>query len=224
MEALFNNLYIYEIVLLFLGVFLFMILSVSFVYYIIKGKEIKKLLFFFMISIIMIGYPSIQEIQIEKDKIAITKYKEQIRENPNDSLAIEKTEELIGSLEGRAKTTKDIARISEAYLLLEKPDKAIVLANKAISKENNNLEEERKAEESIEKDEIKNKNWIITLASYKKAAVLQKDIKSNRVSIKDTSQIKKRLKNIHALNNKTQQYLNKKYLSKKRIKIKEMNQ
>ncbi|MFY0630374.1 MAG: hypothetical protein JXR05_08330 [Flavobacteriaceae bacterium] len=209
MEALLNNLYIYEIVLLFLGVFLFMILCGVLVYYVVKKENIKKLLFFFMIPIIMIGYPSIQEIQIEKDKIAISKYKEQIRENPNDSTAIEKTEELIGSLEGRAKTTEDIVRISEAYLLIDKPRQAIDLVDRALVKEKNTSTKETKKN---------TENNFNTLVSFKKAAVLQQDIQANKISIQDTSQIKKRLKNIPTLNPKTQQYLNKRYLSKKRIK------
>jgi len=208
MYALFNNLYIYEIVLLFLGVFLFMILSGSFIYYIIKGKEIKKLLFFFMIPIVMIGYPSIQEIQIEKDKIAIVKYKEQIRENPNDSTAIAKTEELIKKLESRATNPEDIAKISEAYLLIEKPEKAIAFADKALEKEENN---------STEKKKIDQKKRINTLMEYKKIANFQKDLKANKISIKDTFQIKKRLNNFTVINGKTQQYLNKKYFPKKGI-------
>ncbi|MBL4604879.1 MAG: hypothetical protein JKY02_04240 [Flavobacteriaceae bacterium] len=222
MDALFNNLFIYEIILLFLGVFLFMILSISFVYYIIKGKEIKKLLFFFMIPIIMIGYPSIQEIQIEKDKIAFTKYKERIKENPNDSIAIEKTEELVEKLESRASTPKDMAQISEAYLLLDKPEKAIVLADKAIAKEKSNLTEESVGKDPV--NEINKKSWVTTLVGYKEAATLQKDIKTNRISIQDTFQIKKRLNDIDALNSNTRKYLNKKYLSKKRIKKEGMNQ
>lgn len=219
MDALLNNLYIYEIVLLFLGAFLFTILSISFIYFVIKGRDIKKLLFFFFISIIMIGYPSIQEIQIEKDKIAITKYKEQIRKNPNDSIAIEKTEELIGSLEGRAKTTEDIVRISEAYLLLEKPEKAIGLVDKSLIKAKNSS-----PEESLEMNDVNAEKDENTLIGIKAAAVLQKDIKANRISRQDTLQIKKRLNSIPTLNKKTQLYLNKKYLSNKRIKSNNVNQ
>ncbi len=211
MDKLFGNLYLYEIVLLFLGAFLFMILCGALVYYVVKHQNIKKLLFFFAIPIIMIGYPSIQEIQIESDKIAIKKFKERIRENPNDSVALKQTEILIGKLESRAKTTEDIAVISEAYLLLEKPDKAIVLADKAINKEKNS---------TTNKTTDKN---LKTLVDYKKAAEFQKDIKTNKISTQDTVQIKSRLQKMKSLNSKTLQYFNKKYIPVKTLKLKPKN-
>ena len=84
---LFNNLYLYEIVMLFLGVFLFVLLCAGLVYYIIKKDDIKKLLYFFVIPIVMIGYPSIQEIEIEKDKFALIKYTDRVLEDPDDAEA-----------------------------------------------------------------------------------------------------------------------------------------
>lgn len=62
MKDLFDGLLLYEITLLMLGVFLFLILSIGLLYYIIKKEQIAKLLFFFFIPIVMIGYPSITQI------------------------------------------------------------------------------------------------------------------------------------------------------------------
>jgi hypothetical protein len=50
----------------------------------------------------MIGYPSIKEISISKDRIALIKYQDLLVENPSDSLAMEKVEEYTEKLEGRA--------------------------------------------------------------------------------------------------------------------------
>ncbi|MBW1297384.1 hypothetical protein [Aquimarina litoralis] len=132
MEALFKDLYLYELVLLFLGVFLFLILSAGLVYYIIKKEEIKKLLLFFPIPILMIGYPSVKEITISSDKIAFSKYQEEYIENPEDTIAKQNLEKLTEKLEERAHSPEDIIQISKAKLLLGNTKEAVQYANKAI--------------------------------------------------------------------------------------------
>lgn len=136
MKNLFDNLLLYEVVLMFLGVFLFMILSAALVYFIIKKRAIKSLLIFFIIPIIMIGYPSIQQISISADKIDLSKYQQAYIENPNDSIAKQQLETLAAKLETRAESPEDIVQISKTKLLLGKPEEAIIYANKAIEKQN----------------------------------------------------------------------------------------
>lgn len=198
MKTLLNNLYLYEVVLLFLGILLFLILCVALFYSLRKGQNIKRLLLFFVISIIMIGYPSIQEIQIEKDKIAIKKYKDRVKENPNDTVAVKKLGELIYALEGRAKTSKDLAQISEAYLLVEEPEKAIKTADKAIEQ----------AKRSTKKGSLNNAQ-MITLDNYKKAANIQKEITTLKAT--DSTVLKDQMKEIKTLDPKTRNFLTKKY-------------
>lgn len=135
MKNLFNNLLLYEVVLMFLGAFLFMLLSAALVYFIIKKRAFKSLLFFFAIPIIMIGYSSIQQITISADKIDLSKYQQAYIENPNDSVAKQKMENLSDKLEKRAESPEDIVQISKTKLLLGKPDEAIIYANKAIEKQ-----------------------------------------------------------------------------------------
>src|SRR5690606_502998 len=118
MKDLFSGLLLYEITLLILGVFLFLILCIGLLYYIIKKEQIKKLLLFFILPIVMIGYPSIKEISISKDKIAIVTYQERLLENPSDTLAREKLEEYTEKLKGRASTTDDMIQMSKSNLLL----------------------------------------------------------------------------------------------------------
>lgn len=158
MKTLVNDLHLYELVLLFLGVILFMILSAGLVYYIVKKEEIKKLLFFFPIPIIMIGYPSIQEFTISKDKIELSKNKEKYIDNPNDTLAKQKIAELTEKLKERAQTPEDIVRISEAKLLLGEPEEAIKYADKAI-------EEQKK--ETVEENPDESETGVITADSLK---------------------------------------------------------
>jgi hypothetical protein len=137
---LFDGLLLYEITLLLLGVILFLILSAGLLYYIIKKEQIKKLLLFFVIPIVMIGYPSIKEITISKDRIAFSKYLDEYIENPADSTAKRKVELYTQKLEKRANNFEDIMQVSKSNLLLGNNEKAASLADKALEKDNSNLE------------------------------------------------------------------------------------
>lgn len=137
---LFDGLLLYEITLLLLGVILFLILSAGLLYYIIKKEQIKKLLIFFVIPIVMIGYPSIKEITISKDRIAFSKFLNDYIEDPADSTAKRKVELYTEKLEKRATNSEDIMEVSKSNLLLGNPQKAVSLANKALEKDNANQE------------------------------------------------------------------------------------
>ena len=140
MEGIFSGLLLYEVVLLILGVFLFLILSAGLLYYIIKKEQLKKLLLFFVLPIFMIGYPSIKEVSISKDRIQLTKYQEEFIQNPEDSVARKRVQEYTEKLEDRASSSEDIVQISKSKLLLGDHKEAADLANKAIVKEDTNQE------------------------------------------------------------------------------------
>ena len=138
MNDLFNGLLLYEVTLLILGIILFLILSAGLVYYIIKKEQIKKLLLFFIVPLVMIGYPSIKEITISKDRIALVLYQDMLVKNPEDSVARGKVEEITDKLEDRASSPEDMVQISKSYLLLGRNEKAVVYAEKALVKDNTN--------------------------------------------------------------------------------------
>jgi hypothetical protein len=140
MKELLDGLLLYEITLLILGVILFLILSIGLLYYIIKKEQIAKLLFFFFIPIVMIGYPSITQITISNDKIELTKLQNQVIDNPDDSVAVQKMEELTEKLEKRASTPKDLVQLSTSNLVLGNNEKAETLADKALTQESGNEE------------------------------------------------------------------------------------
>ena len=145
METLLDDLLIYELALLVLGVLLFLILSIGLAYYIVKNENIKKLLYFFPISIIMIGYPSIKEITVSKDKFEIVKYQQDFIDNPKNEQAREKLEEFVEEYESRAKSPEDIVQISKTNLLLGNAQEAIKFADKAIETEKKRKEKSPKA-------------------------------------------------------------------------------
>jgi hypothetical protein len=136
MKDLFDGLLLYEITLLVLGVILFIILSIGLLYYILKKEQIAKLLFFFFIPIVMIGYPSITQITISNDKIELSKLQNQVIEDPDDTVAVQKMEQLTQKLEKRASTAEDLVQVSTSNLLLGNNKKAENLADKALIKDN----------------------------------------------------------------------------------------
>ena len=190
MKSLFDNLLLYEVVLMFLGVFLFMLLSAALVYFIIKKRAIKSLLFFFAIPILMIGYPSIQQITISGDKIDLAKYQQKYIENPNDYEAKQALENLTEKLEERAETPEDIVQISKTKLLLGKPKEAIVYANKAIEKQNIVNAEHTSA---IESDSLNPKPQVYVQAAQLKELA---QIQNNVTSESDTATVNAKLENL----------------------------
>lgn len=80
---LFDGLYLYEVVMLFLGVFLFVVLVVALVYQLTHKRNLAGLLAFFMVSIVMMGYPSIKSVQVQKDGINIEKTARELQANPD---------------------------------------------------------------------------------------------------------------------------------------------
>lgn len=196
MKNLFDNLLLYEVVLMFLGVFLFMLLSAALVYFIIKKRAIKSLLFFFAIPILMIGYPSIQQVTISADKIDLSKYQQAYIENPNDSEAKQELENLTEKLEKRAESPEDMVQISKTKLLLDKPEEAIIYANKAIEKQNvansNNTS-------ALETDSLNNTQPIIYAQAIqlKELAQLQ-----NKITVEsDTAIVNAKLENLEVNEN-----------------------
>ncbi len=174
MENLFEGLLLYEITLLILGVILFLILSLGLLYYIIKKEQLAKLLLFFFIPIVMIGYPSITQITISNDKIELSKLHQQIINNPKDSAAVQKMEQLTEKLERRASTPDELVQVSTSNMLMGNTEKAVTLADKALEKDSDN---------SVAKD-------IIRLTA------VQEQIVKNEKIAQDTAQSDKLIKDV----------------------------
>ncbi|WP_143273578.1 hypothetical protein [Aquimarina sp. MAR_2010_214] len=188
METILNDLHLYELVLLFLGIFLFLILSAGLVYYIIRKEEIKKLLFFFPIPILMIGYPSVQEVTISGDKIAFSKYQDEYIQNPKDTVVKQKLEALTEKLEERAQTPEDILQISKAKLLLGNTKEAIEYADKAIE-----VEKEDADNETASSDTHTQKTKTTTQAKQLRQLAQIQDLVVNE---KDTTLFNNKIRNM----------------------------
>lgn len=79
---LFDGLYLFEVVMLFLGVFLFVVLVLALVYQLVHKRNLGGLLAFFVLSIVMMGYPSIKSVQVQKDGVTIDKTTRELQSDP----------------------------------------------------------------------------------------------------------------------------------------------
>ena len=122
----------FERVFLYLGIAMFLVLLASLIFFVIKGKELKPLLLFFLLPILMIGYPSIQEIKYNDIWIKLKQSQEALVENPEDSLLREKVATLTDRIQPRTHTEDQYNSISYSKILLEKPQEAQVFASKAL--------------------------------------------------------------------------------------------
>jgi len=96
---LFDGLYLYEIVMLCLGIFLFVVLVLALIYQLMHRRNLAGLLAFFVLSIVMIGYPSIKSVQLQKDGVTIDKTTRELQSdpaNPQTRAALEKEVKQIG--------------------------------------------------------------------------------------------------------------------------------
>lgn len=80
-----DGMHLYEFVLLIAGSLLFIVLLIAFLRQIFTKQPYKSLLAFFLLPIMMIGFPAISEIKIEQGVIEIQKQTDALREDPNNA-------------------------------------------------------------------------------------------------------------------------------------------
>ena len=85
MTPIFDGLYLGEVVLLVLGAILFVVLLIALLDQLMHKRSIAPLLAFFAVSIAMIGYPSLKEIQFKDGVVTLTTITEQVQQNPTDT-------------------------------------------------------------------------------------------------------------------------------------------
>ncbi len=101
----FQGLYSYEIILLVLGVVLFVVSIVL----LLRGKT--GLVVYFLVSIIMIGYPSITSIQYKDGAITIEKDTQTLQQDPTNPQARQAVQQELAKFESRPITDPHIATV-----------------------------------------------------------------------------------------------------------------
>jgi hypothetical protein len=99
---MFDGLYLFEWVLMVLGVILFVVLVIGFFYQLTHKGNIVALLGFFLVPVAMIGYPSLQSIQIKDGVVTLDKTTDALHANPTDTSTRQSLEQQVTKLGQRS--------------------------------------------------------------------------------------------------------------------------
>jgi tetratricopeptide (TPR) repeat protein len=128
-----NGLYSYEMILLVLGVILFITLLVILIIFAAQRRSLKGLVAFFLLPLVMIGFPGIQKITYENGVLSIEKLTDTVAQHPDNVIAREKLKAAIAVSEKRPNSDPAIfLKFSKAQAVLGDTIKAITSAEQAL--------------------------------------------------------------------------------------------
>ncbi len=114
----------YEIILLGLGVALFVVLLFLLIFSVVKKRPLKGLFVFFILPIVMIGFPGIQKIKFESNGAELDKTAAETRRNPtpeNKKLLAAKIGEIEKQPNLSESRKKQITMLSKEFNLRSPP-------------------------------------------------------------------------------------------------------
>jgi tetratricopeptide (TPR) repeat protein len=115
----FDGLYLYEIVLLTLGVVLFLVLVAALLILLIKRRSFSKLLPFFGIPVLMIGFPGIRSVSFQNGVATITTVTPELQKNPTNTELRQTLEKAVKETSSRpANDPNTIVKIAAAQFAL----------------------------------------------------------------------------------------------------------
>lgn len=131
--SIFNGLYGYEAVMMALGILLFLVLLFVLLRNVIKDKPIGMLSFFFVLPIVMIGFPSFQKISYDKGKLELDKSAHTLSADPTDTVFRKQVESEVEKLQGRAEgDPKALVALANAHWALGNYDSCQRLTQRAL--------------------------------------------------------------------------------------------
>ena len=135
MNKIFNGLLPFEIILLIMGVIIFLVLLFLLVWSVMKRRAIVTLLPFFLLPVVLVGYPSIQSVQFKDNGLTIQKYTRVVNNDPSDTAARNKLSEALIKFKNSNRTQQNadaLATVAGAQLALGKLDAASLTVQKAV--------------------------------------------------------------------------------------------
>ncbi len=136
----FEGLLYYERVLLVLGSIMFLFLLVAMIIYIFQKRPVKGLLYFFVIPVLMIGWPGIEKISYGDLLVELDKKADEVKNNPTNPTARRELEQAIRDIEDRAPArASSFVRMAEAQAALGDTSRVIRTTNQALKIDPNNL-------------------------------------------------------------------------------------
>ena len=123
---MFEGLYPYEKVLMVLGIILFAILAAMLVAYVFQKRGLTSLFPFFLMPVVMIGFPAFQKISYEKGKLVLEKYTQEVTESGGDEKARAQLRASIKRIAPRVTSDPDAnLMVARAYKALGQRERAL---------------------------------------------------------------------------------------------------
>jgi tetratricopeptide (TPR) repeat protein len=97
----FDGLTLFEIIMLGAGTLLFLVILILLIVFAIRGKSIGSLFYFFVLSIVMIGFPAISKFKISTDGVELEKNTDSLLQNPTDKTTRENVASAVARLSSR---------------------------------------------------------------------------------------------------------------------------
>jgi tetratricopeptide (TPR) repeat protein len=128
-----KGLYPGEVVLLILGIVLFVVLVIAFFYQLMHQRSIAALLGFFILPVVMIGYPTITSIQYGNGVLTVEKTTDQLLNNPANPQSRQALEQQVQQIASRASTNpSDAVTLAKAQFALGHEQDAVQSLQKAL--------------------------------------------------------------------------------------------
>ena len=103
MNGFFGNMHPYEIIMSVMGVIIFLALVFLLVWMVMKKRSIVVLIPFFLISVVMVAFPTLSSVKVGDFIIDVRDQTKLVSENPTDSIAVKNLIESLNQLANNKK-------------------------------------------------------------------------------------------------------------------------
>lgn len=125
-EKLTDGLSLSEVLMFILGGLLFLVLLFLIILFALRNKSLKPLLLFFIVPLIMLGWPSINKIKIDATGVDLVKSLKELEKAPDDTTLQAVVERNLAELESKQISSPEtLTAIAEAQFALGQEDVAL---------------------------------------------------------------------------------------------------
>ncbi len=124
-EKITDGLKLYEVLMLGFGSLMFLLMLVLLVVFAVGKRPLKQLLLYFGIAVLMLGWPSLQKIKIDKTGVEVEKSAEQYAQQPTPENK-KKVEDVIQELKDRdVKDPEVVKKIARAEFMIGRTQESL---------------------------------------------------------------------------------------------------
>lgn len=125
-EKLTDGLSLSEVLLFILGGLLFLVLLFLIILFALRNKPLRPLLLFFIVPLIMLGWPSITKIKIDASGVDLVKSLEKLEKSPDDPVLQATVEQNLAELESKQISSPEmLTTMAEAQFALGQEEVAL---------------------------------------------------------------------------------------------------